>query len=62
MTIIYPLDYNKTDTMLTVYFYISVCSSISTGEIREKRKRCKYIKGKYILNFIKYPEKLRLIF
>lgn len=48
MTIIYPLDYNKTDTMLTVYFYISVCSSISTGEIREKRKRCKYIKGKYI--------------
>lgn len=37
MTIIYPLDYNKTDTMLTVYFYISVCSSISGGDTREKK-------------------------
>lgn len=43
MTITHLLDWmiikmNKTDGILTVYFYISVCSSISTEERHERKE------------------------
>lgn len=41
---------HKTDTILTVYFYISVCSSnvIESPRRNHERKENEYIKGKYI--------------
>lgn len=43
MTITHLLDWmiikmNKTDGILTVYFYISVCSSISTDGRHERKE------------------------